>query len=85
MMKIDKVMEYASQLADLEYAHEFEDIFKLATLCEKVATLKSENILANPEVEEKFKQRVKEFYENRGDFRSEIERAPLAKKLIENM
>lgn len=85
MKTINNQIEYAIRLADPESNHAFEDLFKLASLCEDIETMKNQGESAEPELEDRFKKRIKSFYENNGAFRSEVEHFPCAKQLIKNI
>lgn len=79
---LDSNLEYAIELADLDFSHEYEDLFKLASLCQEIAEAKSKGVSGNPTIEAKFLAKIKDFYAKRGVFRSEIEKLPLAKQFI---
>jgi hypothetical protein len=84
-MTIESKMNYALKLADLGFSHEFEDLFKLASLCEEIEGLKLSGESASSQLEEDFSRSIKLFYKKRGAFRSEVERFILAKQLIMNI
>ena len=84
-MTIDSKMKYALELADLNFSHEFEDLFKLASLCEEIEKLRQSGETAGLQLVEQFSSSIKLFYEKRGSFRSEVERFELAKQLILSM
>ena len=84
-MEVEAKMEYAIALADVDFAHEIEDIFKLAGLCEEIATLISAEETANSETGKEFARKVKNFHDKDGRFRSGIERLPVAKRFVESL
>ncbi len=84
-MDIDSKMEYAIDLADLDFCHEFEDLFKLASLCDEIEKLRISGISATPRTEELFSKSIKRIFEKRGSFRAEVENFPLAKQLIKGI
>ena len=83
MNQIESKMNYASNLADLEFNHELEDLFKLASLCSEIEELASSGNTAGPQIKDLFVKKISIFFRERGSFRSEIERFPRAKKLIQ--
>jgi hypothetical protein len=84
-MELERKMEYAIRLADLQFHHEFEDLFKLASLVEEIAELQQTSAKANEELLNEFHNAISSFFKARGAFRQEVERFAKAKKLIQNI
>ena len=81
-MEIEQKMKYATNLADLNFSHEFEDIFKLANLCEEIENLKDSGFSADSKIADNYIRTIKLFYKKSGVFRSEIEQKPFVKQFI---
>ena len=57
-MEIEQKMKYAMNLADLNFSHEFEDIFKRANLCEEIEKLKDSGLSADARIADSYRQPV---------------------------
>ncbi len=84
-MELENKMKYAITLADINFHHEFEDLFKLASLCEDIELLRNSGAQANQDLETEFYEAIKVFYNFNGRFRQEIERFAQAKRLIQGI
>lgn len=78
-------MEYAINLADSGKTLIFEDRFKLASLCDEIAACVESGAQVNSKTELSFVQQIKHMYQTNGDFRSEIERLPNAKRYVKSL
>ncbi len=84
-MELQKKMEYAITLSAIDFQHEYEDIFKLASLCDDIGKLKQEEAKVSQDVEVRFFDSIMKFYQDSGIFRQEIERFAHAKKLFQGI
>ncbi|MFT5128476.1 MAG: hypothetical protein ACI8W8_002087 [Rhodothermales bacterium] len=84
-MEIDEKMEYAIKLADPNVHHEYEDLFKLSTLCEEIGTRLQTGGKASATVAARFNDALKSFYAESGDFRTEVEHFATAKRLAQDI
>lgn len=75
-------MEYAIGLADADVMSEFEDLFKLASLIDRIAQQRPTG-MASTATEERFLSAVRKKFAASGPFRQEVERYPAAKRLIQ--
>lgn len=85
LMELDNNMEYAIKLIERDDDLIYEEVFKLASLCEDIQEFKSSHPENSSALESKFSTMVIEFYWKNGQFRSEIERFPPAKSLINHL
>ena len=82
-------IEYAIRLsnadADSKEGLIFEDLFKLASLCEEIHEQKLSGLTVDSETMKFFDTSIHSTYKRSGGFRSEVERFPGAKNLIKSI
>jgi hypothetical protein len=84
-MEIENLMKYAINLSDVNSHHEFEDLFKLASLCDEIEILKENGEQTDRNLDIQFRKTIKNFYKSNGRFRQEVERFAHAKQLIQGI
>ncbi len=80
-MSQDSQMEYALRLMEYEGKLIFQEMFKLANLCEEIESDGNDKELST-DLYKDFLRVARNFYKNHGAFRAEVERTTLAKKAL---
>ena len=83
--KLKSNMQYATRLSDPDAGLIFEELFKLASLCEEIYEQKQSGLTVDSETMNLFESSILAIYKRNGGFRSEVERFPGAKKLIKSV
>ena len=78
-------IEYAVRLSDPEVGLIFEELFKLASLCEEIHEQKLSGLTVDSETMYIFNSSILSLYKRNSDIRSEVERFPCAKELIKSI
>lgn len=81
-MQIEAEMRYALRLAALIRHHEFEDLFKLASLVDSIANLRRQGPVIDVSLDAQFRATIKAAYASNGAFRQEVAARAEAKRFI---